>query len=201
MSAAEPLPGEPDEGDSVALPSVTNPADAEWRLRRYNRLKAQRAEHEATFRELTEQTETWFAEETSKIDRELAELEFILGGFIKARIAEDPDGPKSINLPSGRIATTAGGLSVQVTDEDAFLAWAKAQRPDLVATPAPPPPPPPRPDKAAIKSWAAEAMPKSVLEEPGTWPIVVSDGDHAVNVPGVALVRAGRSVKVEGGRY
>jgi len=203
MSAAEPLPDERDEGESIALPQITNPADAEWRLRRYNRLKAQRAEHEATLRALTEQTEDWFREETSKIDEELGTLEFILGGFIKARIAEDPDGPKSISLPSGRLSSHAGGLSVEVTDEVAFLRWANEHYPGLIATPDPAPPPLPRPDKAAIKAYATSALPKSTLEEPGTYPIIHASVhvDGTEEIPGVAIKRGERSIKVQGGRY
>jgi hypothetical protein len=200
MSAAEPLDEGPQE-ESIDLPPITNPADAEWRLRRYNRLMAQRAEHEATFKALVEQTQAWFEEETAAIDRELQTLEFILRGWLLARIAEDPKGPKSTKLPSGTLSSSKGSLSVEVVDQEAFLAWAKEHRPEWVETPQPPPPPPPRPAKAEIKKSLTADLPEDAFEDPGAYDVEVTVDEDPEPIPGIALVRGERTFKVQGGRF
>lgn len=144
------------------------------------------------------ETQEWYDAEGGSLKAEIAEIERQLGGWVAARIALDPRGPKSVSLPSGTISSTKGSLSVDVFDEELFLKWATQNNPDLIAIPAPPPPPPPRPDKAEIKALAtANAAAVAELEEPGDHFVVVGEGEEREVVPGVRMVRGDRSVKVD----
>lgn len=66
-----------------------------------------------------------------------------------SKIDSNPRGPKSFDLPSGRVSTRAGQEAVEIEDEAAFIERYKDAGRDLVRFPDPPPP---KPDKRLIKS-------------------------------------------------
>lgn len=54
--------------------------------------------------------------------------------FTEAWRAEDPQHNRTLSLPNGSVASVQHRPAVEITDEAAVLAWAKADHPDLVQT-------------------------------------------------------------------
>lgn len=150
-----------------------------WRRRAAERVATARRRADADKAD----TDAWLGDTTAGDLREIANLDRVLTDWLADEIERDPDGPKSRSFPAGIVKSTAGGLSIEVDDEAALLAWATENCPDIVVTR------PPTVPKAGAKSLAAMKP-----EEPGDHPVVTEAGEI---VPGVRLVRSERSFRVE----
>lgn len=197
----EPLPPEPFDIQD-APPTPQNLAQATWMMRKLRSLRTRIDENDDAHKQIIAEADEWIAAINGQLHAEADELERQLGNFLIARITEDPRGPKSLTLPTGSIKSNAGGLSTVIHDEAAFLAWATEHRPELVNVPAPPKPKPDK--KALLKAATAKDAEERFLAPAGSTDEVgeveVVDPATGEPVPGVKLVRADRSIKVEPGR-
>lgn len=167
------------------MPELTED-DAAKMMRQRRRYLAEIAETERHAAADIAETEQWLADRTHGARQQVDNIDAALTDWFAERLAENPDGPRSLTFPAGRVGSRAGGLKLVVEDEDAALAWSRDNRPELVVQPDPPAP---RPDKAALKKLAL-----SKPDEPGDHPVVVEGGEV---VPGVRFVRDPRSFYVE----
>lgn len=186
-------------GDTSSVSPVTE-ADAAVMMRRRRKLAERLASAEAAAAAIVadahQEAEAFMADVLADVGPRIQALDQALIAWLRARIDGHPNpdkAPKSHKLPYGRIVSKAGGLSTEVEDQPALLAWLTEARPDLIATP---PAPPARPDIAALK---AEALAGRIgidgdPSEPGAYKLVDADGSP---IPGVALVRDDRKFEVK----
>lgn len=172
MSDAPPTDGPMDDEHAARM--------MRWRLRALDRIATAERRAAADIAD----TQAWLEDSTAGDRREVENIERTLTDWLAQELETDPDGPKSRKFPAGVVKSTAGGLSVEVDDPEALVAWMQENHPELVVVPEPTAP------KTGVK---ALAMVKP--EEPGDHPVVAEGGEI---VPGVHLVRSERQFKVEG---
>lgn len=186
---ANPGAGEaPDEGPD---PMAASMAEAEWAMRRLRRIRRQITEINQTVDVIISEARAWAVDETLPLLADATTAEVWLTNWMTARLERDPKTPKTCQLPSGKVKTTAGSTVLDVADTDGFVAWAQAKYPGLVRQPDPPPP---AADKAAIKAAIGQfLMVAGDDAKPGAYPLVDTDGEA---VPGVVFTRNERTFKV-----
>lgn len=167
-----------DAEGNLGLPVDLDQAE-QWmaQLRRIRRL---RAEYVAAHAAAVARLNARLTEVTAPLDGEDAMLSEALEMFHRTLIAVDAN-RKTVPLPSGTLKSRMGQPTVEVTDEDALLAWAVANRPDVVDFP---PPPDPKVKKVDLKK---------VIKAEAT----VSDGVPLLGadrepIPGVVVTEAER---------
>jgi hypothetical protein len=106
-----------------------------------------------------------------------------LAGWHNAQLGPHGRGPKTIELPAGRLKAANQQPEYVIEDVGAFLAWAEEHAPELVRRPEPKFPPP-APDKVAIKKRVAPALKERKDWRPG-------DVVRFEDVPGVAVTMRG----------
>ena len=110
-----------------------------------------------------------FLESRTKYARDrVAYYDGLLGAWLLSEIAATPKGKRakmSRQLPSGAIKSRKAG-AVVVHDELAFMAWARANAPDLIVTP-PAPEPCPAPSKVIEAAVAIDETGRLVLVKDG----------------------------------
>lgn len=127
MSLAERLDdylapeSEVDEGNW----EITGVGSADWALRKLAKVEAEDAE----VRELAESQiaaiEAWREAEQNRLDTRRQNWETLLAKWHRQRLAEDPDGPKSIRLPHGVLHSRKQPDNVEIPNPKAVLEWAK----------------------------------------------------------------------------
>lgn len=138
-------PGIDSDPDGASL------AEAEWVCRRLRRLRASAAEVDTAAALIVAEAVAWRDAARAEFDPGIELAEGWLAAWMRARLELDPKGPKTTTLPSGTIRSAGQPLHVEVDDEAAFVAWARASKPTLLRTPEPKPPVP-APDKTRIKA-------------------------------------------------
>jgi phage host-nuclease inhibitor protein Gam len=167
-----PVPG----FDRLRQGEPTSDVQAEKIMRRLVAAYRRRAAIIAEARDLIEPIEKWRDEQLAPWDRRIAWLADHLKIYAvkrRVRLGEKDPAAKTLKLPSGAVPTRRTERRVDVSDPDAFLAWAEVHRPDLVRRPDPPPP---APAKTLIHSAAM------VVEKDDGELVAVIDGEV---VPGL----------------
>lgn len=185
--------GEPPDDDGDPDPMSATMAQAEYTLRRLRGARHRIDEVEQAAGDIITDAQEWAAAESAHYRREVERAEVWLKSWMAVRIERDPKAPKTCNLPSGRVKTTAGSLRVEVEDAPRFLAWARDHYPELIRQP---PAPPEAPDKVALRQAVGRFLVAlGQTDKPGTYPL--SEAGTAEAVPGVYLLRAERQFTVE----
>jgi hypothetical protein len=109
---------------------IGSPVEAEWALHRLAKLRSMRAETRHEHKLMTEKYDAWMARRDEPMARAEAIIEEQLRHYALARIAAEPSGPKSFDLPSGTISTRKGSVVAEFDDEEAFLQWVLALPPE-----------------------------------------------------------------------
>lgn len=92
-------------------------------MERLARVRDAIAENEATARREHERIDAWLAEETKSDRSHAAMLEAQAQAFLREQLDAEPDGPKSIRTPWGRVESRACQPEYE-RDETLLLAWA-----------------------------------------------------------------------------
>lgn len=163
---------EPFDGGDDELPPLDEDATArvawEWHLNRIRHYQQKVRQVEADRDAMIDSYVEWALATSRPWVIKCEQSEAWLEQAMLQAIDADPKAPKTVNLPSGSVRSTAGRERVEIVDEDEFLSWAKAEEQwDLYVTKL-------EPAKTAIK----EAL---------------KDGEI---IPGVELKTGERTVKV-----
>lgn len=175
---------------------VTNQVTANRLLRRLARVEARATEaHEAATAEV-QKVNAWLEEVTAPLMREREWLVRTLEGYARRSFEEDPT-RQTFKLPNGTLSLRKATPGVEVTDADAFRAWALDGHDELLQEEKPAPP------RAPDKVKARQVLrPRGVTidERTGVWegaPVMIRDGvafyeaadEGGELVPGVLLTR------------
>ncbi len=110
------------------------------------------AEAEDLYRTERERLDLWIEGERRRHGNRTRFLDACLQVFHRARLAEDPNGAKTIRLPYGELVARKAPDRVEV-DETVFVPWAEKHDPGLLN-----PPKPRTPAKAEIKAQVGDIM-------------------------------------------
>lgn len=178
------IPDDPDDGtanEALADWNVANIDEANWAARKLARLTRRRAEITASADRQRAAIDEWEARVARKLDADLTFYGGRLEVFHRLVLADDPKA-KTVPLVEVTLTSTAGRVSVQVTDEAAAVAWAETnEHADIVTYPEP------KIDKKEV----AKEFGQKVSAEAGEYPVV--DPDSGEVAPGIAFVRGERN--------
>lgn len=157
--------------------AVTDLATADWAVRKIARARRRFADAKLLADAQLERTREWIAAEQHRLDTDTAYLTGLLEAFHRRTLDEDPKA-KTIRLPSGTLVARKQPDVVDVTDVDAFVAWASDGHNDLLRTKV-------EPDKTAIKNTLGAAE-TGLVHVPDTGELVPGltwrDGDVKFSV-------------------
>lgn len=167
---------EPDFDTEVAPPADADEADR--RLRRLAKVRAEIAEVEAEAARYIERVNEWAESRYQVLHGKARWLEEGLEMWHRAVLADDPS-RKSISLPCGTLKSRAQ-QPVWSFDDDVFLPWAEVHAPELV--------------KVQVRSSVDRNAAKHAI-------VVLDDGRYIVSgtgevVPGVTVTVRGPSFSV-----
>jgi hypothetical protein len=156
-------------------------------LRHLGRIERQAAADRALYEVEKAKLDAWLADRTSGPERAAARLRDALTRWALAQVADNPRGPKSWDLPAGKIRSTAGRASLQI--DPAVLTDDAARALGLTVTE----------ERVLGKTEMIGHLREQALdlEKPGEAPaeLVTADGE-LVPVPGVTWTTKGRTVTV-----
>lgn len=173
---------------------IEDAPDVQWAMLRVQDLAAKIAAYEKQADEMLGQIYGWLDEKTGKMRLELRAEGEKLEAYLREMIEVDPEGPKGLDLPAGRIDSHAGGLSYKVTDQRALVAWLEKNKPEAVR---PPKPGEPTPDINKLKKLVEgveNLAPDGDTDQPGKYTIGTLDAGE--RVPGLEVVRGERSFTI-----
>ncbi|HEV2896118.1 MAG TPA: host-nuclease inhibitor Gam family protein, partial [Actinomycetota bacterium] len=113
--------------------------DANRAMRQLAKVRRHLEEVDAAVRATAERAKAWADDEHRRAEFLVALLENRLEGFHRVRVERDGKDAITIRLEHGSLTSNAGQATWSYPDEDAFLAWARENAPDLVNQPEPPP--------------------------------------------------------------
>lgn len=177
-SPTDPQPGAAEEERRRF--SVSDDSGATWAMRKLAALRQRQAEINTIAEQEYLRIEAWRHQQTDNLTADINYFTGLLTEY--ARQEREVHGRKSITLPHGTIKSRSGSKRIEVTDEPAFLAWARQHAPTLIRVRE-------EPDKAAIKA----SFPAAMLAEVD----VLVDRDTGEVIPGVQLSRAETTYTVE----
>lgn len=127
--------------DEPAQPwQITDDSEANWALRKIRRAEDRIADRESLYRRERDRLEgelllleNWWQDITAQDRRTIANMDAYLVGYTMRLVDEDPTFT-SRKLPAGKLRRVRGSTVTDVTDVDAFAAWAKDRYPELVRT-------------------------------------------------------------------
>lgn len=151
--------------------SINSDAVADWAARKLAAARQEKERLTCRYVEEIAAAQAWLEREVKGPDRDIAFFEGHLTAYHRSK---RPDGGR-YPLRHGVLASRKGSEVVEVDDEAAFVAWAKANREDLLR----------------IKTEIDKAAVKKIPAKDGRF---VVDGEI---VPGVRLVEKDRTWKVE----
>jgi ABC-type hemin transport system substrate-binding protein len=111
------------EDEDQAVEPIGDMAAAERAMSAVRYFTQRQAEVQATHKAEQERIDAWAAEEDRKLEERKKWHVLALQGWHRAVVADD-ETRKTINLPSGKLKRLAGSESLEVLDEEAFLAVA-----------------------------------------------------------------------------
>ena len=124
-----------DEGNTRTVDDV---AEANDLMRKVAFLRAKKADVDAARNEQVREWDAWRDREHKRLDGPLGYFEGLLEDYQRRRLEDG--GPKTLDLPAGRVKTTTPSAPSIVLDgsgkkvKDRLLAWAKQHLPDVVTT-------------------------------------------------------------------
>lgn len=128
------LTADDDTADEVQRWQITDDGAAEWAMRHLAVLNTERGQLSAQADEWVRRIRFWFDQAVRPIDVRAVFFTRHLERYALRRRAEDPKA-KTLNLPSGRVATRLTSPAVAVYDEERLIAWCKENlEPDETAT-------------------------------------------------------------------
>ena len=120
-------------------------ADIERLLRRIAHVRARLFDIDEEHSQMIERYDLWRDRVSEPLKRREAELVNLVSNWAEQRINANPQGPKTFDLPSGIISSSAGRDSVEVNENEFFSLGTEVVENFLHF-------PPPKPDKKAIKA-------------------------------------------------
>lgn len=152
---------------------ITDEGAAEWCCRKLAAVRREIDEAEERAAEWHAQVNQWLADRTHGARRS---AEFFEAQLRNWALANRDEHRKSFVLPSARVKTRAGSVIVEVSDETAFVEWArKAERFDLLSL---------RASKSAIKETLNRTRGGAFVDADGE----IVPGIHAVEGQPTATV-------------
>lgn len=153
---------EPLEEDEAPRRFIVDDEDkANWAMRKLARLRRRQQANADLAAKERARIDEWVTEANDTLEGQAAFFESLLIEFHHGELARD-EKRKTITLPTGRLESRAQQPKVIVDDVDAFIAWAKKERPEFVRlTPAI--------VKTAVNEAAAkdgEVLPHVTVEHP-----------------------------------
>jgi phage host-nuclease inhibitor protein Gam len=140
LDALEPETQGTDEQKSFV---IDDNGAADWALRKIAQKQRLIAENEELAEREIARIREWLTDANGPLQNEIANLELLLTDYHRRLLAED-DRRKTVKLPAGNLKARKLPDNVEVTDEDAFIEWAEAERHTLLRITT-------APDKNAIK--------------------------------------------------
>jgi hypothetical protein len=134
--------------DTDAPPGALDASEATRYLAQLDHLNRKETEMRRAYDEAVERMRSHMAARLAETERTRAWLEEALVVWHEAQLALDPEGSKTITLPTGTLVSRMGQASWVVEDEEALKAWALEHCPTAVTFA---PAPPPRLGKAELK--------------------------------------------------
>lgn len=124
------VPADPDERDRFR---IQHEGQAVWAVRKLRDAAAHRRRIEQTAEAEMARIQAWVSRECAEADREDTYFTGLLTDYVM-RVREASAGHvKSVDTPYGSVKTRQVPAGWEM-DEDAVLAWAEAERPELVRT-------------------------------------------------------------------
>lgn len=112
---------------------VDNDDKAQWALRKLAQLQAELDDVEEQVVRERRRIDEWHEAQLKKHAPAIQLFESMLLDYHRARREADPK-CKTINLPAGTLHSRATKSKAEIEDVEAFIAWAKDERPDLLRT-------------------------------------------------------------------
>ena len=157
---------------------VADDQQAAWAMRKLASLRRRQAEIDRTAKAEVDRIEAWHVHQSAAL---VADTNYFTGLLTEyARVERDAHDRKTVSLPHGTIKSRAGGERVDVTDADAFVAWAERSAPTLVRVRV-------EPDKAAVKAAFTGDPETGAVLDPTTGEVV----------PGVSITRTEITYTIE----
>lgn len=175
----EPEPGVADEPDTLG-----GEAEADYAVRRLAAYRRQEQHLRGQHKIMIDRYNAWLVGQLEKLQHKAGADEQRLRMWMEARLEVDHRAAKTVELPSGTVSLRKGSTSVDIPDQQVFLAWAEQLgRQDLIRRPEPKIPPP-APDKEAIrKLLQPDSTGRLVDPETGAVaPATLVKGDPTVTV-------------------
>ena len=164
------------EGEERERFVVQDDSQAAWAMRKLMALRKRQADIDALAEEEAARIGSWHLHASSGL---VADTNYFTGILTEyARKQRDDFDRKSISLPYGTVKSRASSRRVEVTDADAFIAWARTNAPTLIRVKE-------EPDKAAIK--ASFDSSSNLIVDPSTGEVV----------PGVAVAVSDTTFTIE----
>jgi phage host-nuclease inhibitor protein Gam len=108
---------------------VTDDQKADWALRKLAVIRRKQSENKSIYdAEIIRLTE-WLSAVNTALDKDASYFEAILTPYA---LLERHNGRKTLVLPHGTIKTTSGQPRVEIKSEEAFIAWASQNNPELL---------------------------------------------------------------------
>ena len=110
--------------------TIDNDAKADWALRKLASIRGKIAENTAIAGNEIERISAWLESQTEKLKGDAQYFEALLTGYGMAERANE--NRKTIDLPHGKVKSRLIKAKVEVTDTEAFIAWARESQPALI---------------------------------------------------------------------
>lgn len=124
------LEGDLPEVDGV--PTVAGEGDATTLLRRIKSIRTRIERNTALANDEVAKVRSWEAEVNAPLIRQADFFESIAKDYMRFLRDSSEGKTKSLNLPTGKLSTTAQQPKWEVEDLDAFTKWALENNPDLI---------------------------------------------------------------------
>lgn len=119
-------------GDANGEPTISGEGDATLLLRRLNNLRTRIAKNAALAKGEIDRVRSWEQEVNGPLLRQAMFFESILEDYMRFLRDSTEGETKSLNLPTGKLSTTALQPKWEVEDTEAFVKWALEVNPDFL---------------------------------------------------------------------
>lgn len=173
---------EPDFSRAPAAQELALDADqaTQW-LAQLNSIRRKRHEVRGAFQAAVDRMKVVVDERVSNLNEEEAWIEEALSIYHEMMLVDDPEGSKTITLPTGTLKSGTWGGDVWSWDDDKFDAWAMENLPGAVEYPEP-----------KIKKGDAKKLIKEATLRISDGVVVLADGTA---VPGLTVKERERQYK------
>lgn len=119
------------EEDDESFASIANDDQANRQILKIAKLNKELERIEAQADNMIERVKKWKESEGQKIKEKREWYQHLLTGYLIA-LQENGEAGKTYKLPAGEIKSRAGRVKTEVTDEAAFIAWARENAPEAI---------------------------------------------------------------------